>query len=131
MVGGLLAILCIVLAPVLAFFYSEPRLFLISIALGGGFLFNGAAAQHRATLQRNMRFTALAVVDNISLLCGILVSVGLALEQGGYWSLVLMAVAPAAFGCIGVWLVARWVPGRWQRGFPESAQCCGSAAQSH
>jgi PST family polysaccharide transporter len=55
-VGGLLAILSTLLAPILVRFYGEPRLFLITVALGMAFLFNGVAAQHRAMLQRSMRF---------------------------------------------------------------------------
>ena len=116
--GGLLAMLSLVLAPILVRFYGEPRLFLITIALGTAFLFNGAAAQHRATLQRSMRFGALAVIENSALLFGIAVAVGTALEGGGYWSLVVMTVAPPLAGLAGVWLANQWIPGRpqWQSG---------------
>src|SRR6185503_13170475 len=47
-VGVLLAGLALVAAPILAAFYGEPRLFWITAALGSSFIFNGAAAQHRA-----------------------------------------------------------------------------------
>ena len=99
-VGGLLALLSAALAPVLVSFYGEPRLFLIAIGLGAAFIFNGAAAQHRAMLQRNMRFAALAAIDIVALIIGIAAGVAVALAGGGYWGLVVMTVAPTGSECL-------------------------------
>ena len=55
-VGGLLAALSAAIAPILVGFYHEPRLLWATIVLGLSFVFNGAGAQHRAVLQRDMRF---------------------------------------------------------------------------
>lgn len=115
-VGGLLALLTAIGAPVLAAFYREPRLFWVTAALGASFLFNGVTAQHRAILQRSMRFTALAATDVTSLVLGIAVGIGMALTGWGYWSLVVMALVQTAAGAAGVWLAARWVPGWPVRG---------------
>jgi O-antigen/teichoic acid export membrane protein len=114
-VGGLLAILSTLLAPILVRFYGEPRLFLITVALGMAFLFNGVAAQHRAMLQRSMRFATLAVVDIVSLLFCIAAAVATALAGGGYWALVVMTVALPALSALGVWIAGRWIPRRPQR----------------
>jgi PST family polysaccharide transporter len=114
-VGGLLATLSAVLAPILVRFYDEPRLLLITIALGASFLFNGATAQHRAMLQRSMRFLPLAVIDIISFIIGIAAGVVVAVAGGGYWALVVMTVAQPAMNILGVWTATRWIPGRPQR----------------
>ena len=43
----------------------------MTTVLAAGFLFNAAGVQHSVLLQRQMRFTALAVISVISLLVGI------------------------------------------------------------
>jgi O-antigen/teichoic acid export membrane protein len=115
-VGSLLAMVCWLAGPVLVRFYGEPRLFGIAAAIGLGFIFNGAAIQHRALLQRAMRFRALAAIDTIALAMSIAVALAAAAAGAGYWAIVLMTVGlPAAAGA-GAWLATRWVPGPPRRG---------------
>jgi len=111
LVGVILAGLCVAAAPLLGAFYREPELPWIAAILGVGFLFNGIAAQHRALLQRSMRFGSLAAIDLIGLVAGIAASIGLAISGFGYWSLVAMALSQPVVGAIGAWLEARWWPG--------------------
>jgi PST family polysaccharide transporter len=115
-VGGLLTALCAAAAPFLVSFYAEPRLFWVTVALGAGFFFNGAAAQHRAMLQRDMQFGRMAIVDISALLLSIAAAVGGAAVGMGYWALVIMATGFPAAAAAGVWLANRWVPGSPQRG---------------
>jgi PST family polysaccharide transporter len=115
-VGGILAALCAAIAPVIARFYHEPRLLWISIVIGVGFLFNGAAAQHRAILQRDMRFAAVNLIDFVSLIVSISVAVGMAFGGLSYWALVAMAVVPSAASLLGTWAIAGWIPQLPQRG---------------
>ncbi len=44
------------LAPAIAWFYSEPRLTWITLALAGAFIFSGFTVQHQALLRRQMNF---------------------------------------------------------------------------
>jgi PST family polysaccharide transporter len=53
-------LICAVSAPLIAIFYREPRLRLITVASAVGFLFGGLTVQHEALLRRQMRFVALA-----------------------------------------------------------------------
>ena len=73
-VGALLGLLAVAMAPVIAAFYHEPRLFSVTVVLAAGFLFNAAGVQHSALLQRQMRFTALAVIGVVSLIVGCVVA---------------------------------------------------------
>jgi O-antigen/teichoic acid export membrane protein len=114
-VGGVLAALCAGMAPILVRFYGEPRLFLITVALAVGFLFNGAAAQHRAILQRRMQFGTLAVIDTVGLVAGIGTAVAMAISGFGYWALVMMAVVPQAVTAFGAWIATGWIPGMPKR----------------
>jgi O-antigen/teichoic acid export membrane protein len=115
-VGALLAALCALAAPLLTAFYHEPRLLWITVATGTGFVFNGLGAQHRAILQRQMRFTVLTVIDLISLLAGIAVGVGMGFAGLGYWALVGMAICPPVVGALGLCAVGGWIPGPPRRG---------------
>ena len=114
-VGFALAAASAVAAPLLVLFYREPSLFWVTVALGTSFIFNGAAAQHRAMLQRSMRFATMVGIDIVSLVVGTATGIGAALAGFGYWALVLLNVTPTAVSLIGAWLTTRWVPGRPQR----------------
>ena len=110
-VGGMLALLCTAIAPVLVAFYGEPRLLWLTVALGASFIFNGASAQHQAMLQRNMRFVVLSIIEIISLSLSIVLGIGLAAAGWGYWALVAMAVSQPAVSLMGLWLAGGWIPG--------------------
>lgn len=114
-VGSLLAVVTAALAPVVSGFYHEPRLLGITTVVALGFVFNGAGVQHSALLQRQMRFTALALIDTVSLIVSTVIAIGVAVLGYGYWALVAMAVNLPLCTTVGLWLVARWIPGRPRR----------------
>src|SRR3984957_2751696 len=92
LVGGFLGIVSVALAPAIAVFYHEPRLVGVTVALAAGFLVNAAGVQHSALLQRQMRFTALAVINILSLVISSAIGIRGALAGYGYWALVAMNV---------------------------------------
>ncbi len=115
-VGLILGGIAAVGAPVLAHLYKEPHLLLITMVLGTSFIFNGASAQHRALLQREMKFGVLAIIDIVALAVSSGLGISLALAGKSYWALVSMNVTFPAAGLVGVWLASGWVPGLPQRG---------------
>ena len=104
------------LAPVVAWFYGEPRLIPITLVLAGAFLFGGLTIQHQALLRRQMRFRALAIVDIVAMALSVAVAIASALLGAGYWSLVAMQITLAAATAVGVWWACPWRPGRLRRG---------------
>src|SRR5260370_853383 len=110
-VGALLAIVSLASGPVLATFYHDPRIVWVTAVLAAGFLFNGAGVQHSALLQRQMRFTALAVIDTVSLLVSTAVGMCMAMSGYGYWALVGMTVTAPLISTASLWLATAWVPG--------------------
>jgi PST family polysaccharide transporter len=116
LVGAILGLLSLAIAPILVSFYHEPRLFWVTTALAAGFLFNAAGVQHSALLQRQMYFTALSVIETISLLVSVAVGIGMAICDYGYWALVGMAVISPAVSTVCLWSIATWVPGMPHRG---------------
>jgi PST family polysaccharide transporter len=113
--GMALAVLTAILAPAVAAFYGEPRLYLITILLGSTFVFSGLAAQHQAVIVREMRWVTLAKIDLLSLAMSSGLGVGMALLRWHYWALVAMAMAGSAVSAVGLLLSVRWVPGRPRR----------------
>lgn len=99
-------------APLVAWFYGEPRLTGITMVFAAGFLFGGLTVQHEALLRRQMRFVALSVIDILSLLAAPAVSIVMAWRGYGYWSLVFGQLATAVTNAVGVWVVCGWRPGR-------------------
>ncbi len=111
-VGGFLGFLLMGMAPIVAAFYHEPRLFWVSIILGSSFIFNGAGVQHTALLERQMRFTALATIDIIALVVSTAVGIIMAATGFGYWALVAAAVCLPLVTTICLWLATGWTPGK-------------------
>src|SRR5260370_11106591 len=128
-VGAILAIVSVASGPVLAAFYHDPRIVWVTAVLGGGFLFNGAGVQHSALLQRQMRFTALAVIDTVSLLVSTAVGMCMAMSGYGYWALVGMTVTAPLISTASLWLATAWVPGgpRRHAGVPSMMRFGGTA----
>jgi PST family polysaccharide transporter len=111
-VGVALFLLSVAVAPFVASFYREPRLTVVMMVLGLAFVFNAGGVQHSALLQRQMRFTALAVIEVFSLLISSAISLLLAVVGFGYWALVAWSVTLPLASTIQLWIYSRWVPGR-------------------
>jgi len=109
--GAVLAAAVVALAPAVAWFYGEPRLTGITVALASAFLMAGLAVQHRALLQRQMRFRALVVIDVSAAAGGVVVALLLAARGYGYWALVANALAATALTTALSWAFCRWRPG--------------------
>jgi len=109
--GALFGLVAVAMAPAIAAFYHEPELLGVTAVLATGFLFNGAGVQHSALLQRQMRFTALAVINVVSFIVGTAIAVVGAEAGYGYRALVAMSVTSPLIATIGFWLTTGWVPG--------------------
>jgi O-antigen/teichoic acid export membrane protein len=115
LVGMMLGLLCLLIAPLLVAFYREPRLFWVIAAIGGGFLFNAAGVQHLALLQRQMRYVTLAAIEFSCQLTSLGIGICIAIAGYGYWALVAAAVALPAIMTVSVWVATGWIPGRLRR----------------
>ena len=62
-----------------------------------------------------MRFTALAVINTISLIVAGVVAILAAMAGLGYWALVAMAIVTPLTTSIGSWIVSGWIPGKPRR----------------
>jgi len=109
-VSIMLALILAVLAPIISWFYSEPRLTYITLVLAGTFIFSGLTVQHQALLRRQMRFLVLAAIEVGSLAIGIVTGITMAWYSAGCWALVGYFAATALSNAVLVWLFCEWRP---------------------
>jgi O-antigen/teichoic acid export membrane protein len=110
--GILLSLVCLVTAPFLVSFYSEPRLLSLTVAMSAGFLITAAGTQHAAILQRELRYFALTLTEALSQLAGIAIGIGMAIAGCAYWALVGASIISQTIATASVWLATAWVPGK-------------------
>jgi O-antigen/teichoic acid export membrane protein len=109
-VSALLTLVVILLAPAVAWFYREPRLVGVTLALSVTFLFSGSTVQHTALLYRQMRFKAVALVEVGSMTVGVVGGISAAWGKFGYWSLVIASVVTEVTAFLLTWSVSSWRP---------------------
>lgn len=109
-VSVLSSLIVVAFAPVIAWFYHNPRLISITLLLSATFILSGTTVQHQALLKRQMRFKALALIEVSSMAVGVLVGVVMALIGCGYWSLVGSSLSIQTSGLVLTWLASSWRP---------------------
>ena len=109
-VGTLVTVIVAALAPAIAWFYREPRLVGITLALSITFLLTTSAVQHIALLNRQMRFGAIAIIEVTCVLSGYLTGIGMGLSGYGYWALVGANVVQVVVRLVLAWLISGWKP---------------------
>jgi len=108
--GGMSSLSLAACAPIVAWFYREPRLVGVTLALSITFLLTSLAVQHLAILKRQMRFKMIALIQIGSVSAGVLVGLGMARLKCGYWSLVGMQLSMPVVVFLLTWSASRWRP---------------------
>jgi O-antigen/teichoic acid export membrane protein/glycosyltransferase involved in cell wall biosynthesis len=108
--GVLLALCTTAAAPLLAWFFAEPALLGITLAMTLGGLVASASALHLGLLARAMRFRAVAASEIGATALGALAGIVAAVRGAGYWALVIQHVT--MMGVVGTmpWLLCQWRP---------------------
>ena len=114
--GLLLTLITALLAPVLAWFYKEPRLFSITLVVSLSFLISGLRGQHNALLKRQMRFSAVAIRDVTCYLIAVPVAIVLAWRGAGYWAIVALPLVLNSTQLVMSWWMVDWRPSLPRRG---------------
>lgn len=109
-IGLALATVSMLMSGLVARVFGEPTIGPILRAVSLTFLLNGIASQYRANLTREMRFTALAVTEVLSLTFAVTAAIVAAINGFGYWALVIQQIVLAATALCLVVIFGRWVP---------------------
>lgn len=110
--GVVLAIVTACVAPLVGWFYGDPRVVGPTIVFGGMLLVGGFYSQHMALLNRNLRFIAIACVELASFVVGAAAGIISAVLGMGYWAIVNNVVATSLTAIVLAWTVSGWKPGR-------------------
>ncbi len=116
--GGVLTLIVVAAAPLLAWWYGRPELVDLTRVLSLIFLINGMTTQFRADLNRRLRFSRIAIVDIVAPVLALALSIGLAAAGAGYWALVGQQLATSVVLLLGAAAFARWWPRRPRRREP-------------
>ncbi|MGQ0766675.1 MAG: lipopolysaccharide biosynthesis protein [Gemmatimonadota bacterium] len=95
------------LAPVLSWFFDEPSLTVVVVALATIFLITGFRITPQAILQRELRFRDLAINDIVQAVLVSGAAVLFATLGFRYWTLVISAVLGAALSTLGILRLVR------------------------
>ena len=103
-------------APLLVWFFHEPQLSRITIAMALIIPLSGLATCHIALLTRNMEFQRIALIQVISVLLSTAAAIIMAFQGMGYWALVLRRIAMQFLIAALAWILCRWRPSGLARG---------------
>jgi O-antigen/teichoic acid export membrane protein len=110
-IGLAIAVVLAACGPLIAWLYHEPRLQPIALCSAITFVFTGISAQHLSLLRRTMQFAAIAKLQLLSAVAGLVLAILLATSGCSYWALVLRPIVSAACIAAGAWLACSWRPG--------------------
>jgi PST family polysaccharide transporter len=110
LVSMALALLLGATAPLIARFYSEPRVELLAVGFALLTLLGGPQAIPTAILNRESQFNRLAMIDIISTTIAFVIGVAGALLWHSYWALYASAASATIASGLGIWLCSRYRP---------------------
>lgn len=110
-----IAFIVAALAPILAHFYHEPRLFQITIVFSLSIFLSGISLQHNALMKRQMRFKSLSVIQICSTAFSLVVGILLAWTGYGYWALVAATIVNSLFYTLALWVACDWRPNVYRK----------------
>lgn len=97
-------------SPLIAKFYREPQLVLLTKILCLEFILNAFSLIHTTYLQKNLKFKAPSIIGIISVVISGATSIVLALKGIGVWALVTNTVLQSLITTVLLWKVSKWRP---------------------
>lgn len=110
------ALALILAAPLVARFYGEPNVGLLTAAMAANALVAGVGAQHIALLNRGMRFGMLATLDTMGAVAGLAVGVAWAWYAPSFWAIYAGSLVTTVVPALGAWVATGWIPSLPARG---------------
>jgi len=112
LVSTCLALSLALAGPLIAWFYGDARLALLSAAFSLSVMAAGLGTQHAALLKRNFYFFDSSLAEFLGAILSTMLGLIMALTGAGYWSLVARRIAQPAIVTAVVWIRCRWRPCR-------------------
>lgn len=110
LIGGLLSVMSVFGAEMIAALFREPQLVLVIKWLSPVFFLSALSSVQQAILRRALAFKALTVRSLVANLVSGIVAVILAFRGYGVWSLVAKLLVSALVNTLMLWQVSEWRP---------------------
>lgn len=105
-----LTVAFILTAPILAWFYKEPRLKFIVVGIAISIIAGGMTTLHMGILRRNMQFYLTSGISVFATCISVIVAISLAFAGFGYWALVANTVLQPLMVALCGWFFCKWRP---------------------
>lgn len=106
----IIAVMWLIGVPLLVWFYGEPRLGPVALAMSLGVVFHNLQVVPEVRLARIMRFKQIALADISGTLVGCAAAILLALAGADVWSLVAQTLVGAACTSVVMFALSGWRP---------------------
>lgn len=103
-------IISYLVAPFIAKFYGQPILIDLTRVLSLVFIINSFSYVQETRLIKNFLFKTIAIINIPSIIVGGIISVIMALNDYGVWSIVIMQIVTRLVFVIQVWIISKWRP---------------------
>lgn len=97
-------------APLIAQFFKEPKLVLLTKVICLTFVFNSFGLIHSVHLEKHLEFKAPSIIGVTSVTGAGIISIVLALNGFGVWALVAYTVLRSFIATILFWKISTWSP---------------------
>ncbi len=105
-----IAALLVLCAPLIAAFYRNEQAGYVLAASGLVAIVTGLGLQHKANLNRDLKFKHLSMIETVSSLGGLAAGIAFALIIGNYWAIWLSSLSSALITLMGIRLADSWRP---------------------
>jgi O-antigen/teichoic acid export membrane protein len=119
LLGLACAFIVVVCAPVVAVFFHDGRLALLTMATAPSLAAASLGSIPTALLNRRMAFRAIALLDAGMALTVFVTAIGSAWLGAQYWALIIGTLAGNLFYIVSVWRAAQWRPARPSLRLPD------------
>lgn len=113
--GLCVCLAALALAPLVGWFYGDPRASSVMAWFSVTLIMAGLSAQHIALLSRRLMFGRIAIIEVSAALAGSSAAIYAAMTGWGYWSLVVTSLVASAVTTILSWTLSKWRPSAWPR----------------
>lgn len=114
--GLAIGVLLAALSPLMAWFYRDPRVLWLVVALAGSVVVDSLAIQHTALMQRQMRFGTIGSLNVTARIIGFMLAIWSAWIGAGYWALAIQIYGTGLTRLVLTVWSCRWLPGLPRRG---------------
>ena len=110
-ISSFLAIIFTLFGFFLVYFYEEPKLWRIAMAMSTSFILMALCTTHITLLKREMKFSSTATVSLLAVILSVIFSITAAIVGMSYWAIVVRQLTVPLVSVIGAWILCRWRPG--------------------